>query len=268
MFRLILHQMDKKKACKLYGFIGGLSGTVSITTLTAISIDRYCVIVYPLNPTNKQMRAIVMIAFVWTYSFIFAILPALDIGFSKYSPEGFLTSCSFDYLDRTTIARLFMFGFFLFAWLLPLSIIVYCYTKILQSVRNTERLQSNKKHRKTEFKLALVVVNVIGLWFIAWTPYSIVALIGISGNEKYLPPLGSMLPAIFCKTSACINPYLYSMTHPRFKMEIQRFFCGMAGHKKRPFRTMSGSKPIYFISSRRRATFNTDSDDLELKQLN
>lgn len=27
--------------CRLYGFIGGLTGTASIATLTAISIDRY-----------------------------------------------------------------------------------------------------------------------------------------------------------------------------------------------------------------------------------
>lgn len=27
--------------CRIYGFVGGLTGTASIATLTAISIDRY-----------------------------------------------------------------------------------------------------------------------------------------------------------------------------------------------------------------------------------
>lgn len=35
--------------CRLYGFIGGLTGTASIATLTAISIDRY-------NVGKKKIR--------------------------------------------------------------------------------------------------------------------------------------------------------------------------------------------------------------------
>lgn len=209
--------------------------------------------------SDKKLGAIIMIACVWTYSFFFAVMPALDIGFSKYVPEGFLTSCSFDYLDRTTSARIFMFVFFLFAWLLPLSVIVYCYVNILRTVRNMECIQSNKSRNRTEYKLALVVINVIGLWFIAWTPYSIVALIGISGNEKYLTPLSSMIPALFCKTSACINPYLYSMTHPRFKKEISRF---VFGYKKQQLRNMSNTRTVGFVSNRRKC----DNMDIEMEE--
>lgn len=254
-------------ACRVYGFFGGLSGTVSITTLAAISIDRYYVIVYPLALGSKKLRALLMIVCVWCYSLFFALLPALDIGFSRYSPEGFLTSCSFDYLDRTLMARVFMFTFFVCAWLLPLIVIVYCYMHIMGSVHATDRLQSNKTRNKMELKLALGVINVILLWFVAWTPYSIVALIGITGHEEYLAPLGSMLPAMFCKTSACINPYLYSMTHPRFKTEIQRFFCGLIGREPSQFRTMSGSKPVFCISGRRRITTLTYSVDYEMKEM-
>lgn len=72
--------------------------------------------------------------------------------------------------------------------------------------------------------LCLIFLQVIALWFIAWTPYSIVALCGILGKKEYLTPWSSMIPGLFCKVSACINPYLYSMTHPQFKKEILRFF--------------------------------------------
>lgn len=51
-----------------------------------------------------------------------------------------------------------------------------------------------------------------------------VALLGISGNEAYISPLGSMIPAVFCKSAACIDPYVYAMTHPRFQMEFRRMF--------------------------------------------
>lgn len=167
-----------------------------------------------------------MVVIVWCYSFIFSIVPALNIGLSKYVPEGYLTSCSFDYLDKTTGARIFMFVFFIFAWFIPFTTITYCYTYILKAVISSRHIRSNKDKNKTEIKLSIIVIGVIILWFVAWTPYSIVALLGISGNEDKITPFGSMIPAMFCKASACINPYIYSITHPRFRLEFGRLFLG------------------------------------------
>ncbi|XP_063698243.1 opsin, ultraviolet-sensitive [Culicoides brevitarsis] len=210
--------------CRLYGLVGGLTGTASIATLTCISIDRYNVVVYPLNPlrSTTKLRSRIMIIGIWIYSLLFACVPFLDIGLSKYVPEGFLTACSFEYLSPSKEAKIFMFTYFVFAWVVPLTIIIYCYFYILRVVVSPKSIRSSKDKNKTEIKLALVVIGVIGLWFLAWTPYSIVALLGISGNERYLTPLGSMIPAVFCKISACINPYLYAVNHPRFRSELRR----------------------------------------------
>lgn len=167
-----------------------------------------------------------MVIFVWSYSLIFAVPPALDIGFSKYVPEGYLTSCSFDYLDKSVRGRVFIFVFFIFAWLLPFIIITYCYSCILSAVISAKGIQSNKDKNKTEIRLAAIILYVIGLWFIAWSPYAIVALLGISGNEDKISPIGSMLPALFCKAAACFDPYVYAVTHSRFRMELSRIFQG------------------------------------------
>lgn len=165
-----------------------------------------------------------MVLFVWLYSLIFSIPPALNIGFSKYVPEGYLTSCSFDYLDKSLSGRVFIFVFFIFAWLLPVIIIMYCYSSILGAVVSAKGIQSNKDKNKTEIRLAAIILYVIGLWFLAWSPYAIVALLGISGNEDKITPLGSMIPAVFCKAAACFDPYVYAVTHSRFRMEFRRIF--------------------------------------------
>lgn len=34
-----------------------------------------------------------------------------------------------------------------------------------------------------------------------------------------------MLPSIMAKTAACIDPYLYAVTHPRFRKELEKMFC-------------------------------------------
>ncbi|XP_053674238.1 opsin, ultraviolet-sensitive [Anopheles nili] len=213
--------------CTVYALMGAIGGTVAIATLTVISIDRYNVVVYPLNPNRSttKLKCYFLIAFTWAYGLLFAIMPALEIGLSSYTAEGYLTACSFDYLDRSYEARVFMFIYFVFAWLLPFIIISYCYAHILIAVINANSIQSSKSKNKTEVKLAGVIVGIIGLWFAAWTPYAVVAMMGVFGYEQYLTPLNSMIPAVFAKIAASIDPYFYAMNHPRYRQMLERMCC-------------------------------------------
>ncbi|EDV38830.2 LOW QUALITY PROTEIN: uncharacterized protein Dana_GF24997 [Drosophila ananassae] len=234
-------------ACRIYGFVGGLSGTCAIGTLTAIALDRYNVVVHPLQPLRRcsRLRSYLIILLIWCYSFLFAVMPALDIGLSVYVPEGFLTTCSFDYLNKETPARIFMALFFVAAYCFPLTAIVYSYFYILKVVFSAGRIQSNKDKAKTEQKLAFIVAAIIGLWFLAWSPYAVVAMMGVFGLEKHITPLGSMIPALFCKTAACVDPYLYAATHPRFRVEVRMLFYGRG-----ILRRVSTTRSSYMTRSR------------------
>ncbi|XP_028030977.1 opsin, ultraviolet-sensitive-like [Bombyx mandarina] len=226
-----------KTGCVIYGFVGGLTGTTSIAILTAISLDRYWAVVRPLEPLRAltAIRARLMAIAAWIYATLFAIIPALDIGYGRYVPEGFLTSCSFDYLTEELPPRYFIFVFFCAAWLAPFCTISYCYISIFRVVvcsrnittKNQEQRLSTRHvkertKRKAEIKLAFLVIVVIALFFISWTPYAIVALLGIFGKKDLIKPLTSMIPALFCKTAACINPFIYIITHPKFRKEFKR----------------------------------------------
>ncbi|XP_045121530.1 melanopsin-like [Portunus trituberculatus] len=222
--------------CDLYGFIGGLSGTTSIMTLAAISFDRYLVISYPLDPfkklSHRQVLAIILAT--WLYSFTFSVMPLVGFSDINYSPEGYLTTCSFDYLSESTNTRIFIFAFFVAAWVLPLNIIVFSYLSIVSTVSKQERycrtcqgsFSSSFKHQRlkrkegVELKLTKVASGIIALWVLAWTPYSVVALLGIFRQRAVITPLVSMLPALFCKTAACLDPFIYALSHPRFKAEL------------------------------------------------
>ncbi|KAH8406333.1 hypothetical protein KR215_011415 [Drosophila sulfurigaster] len=234
-------------ACRIYGFVGGLSGTCAIGTLTAIALDRYNVVVHPLQPLRRysRLRSYVIIILIWCYSFLFAVMPALDVGLSVYVPEGYLTTCSFDYLNKETPARIFMALFFVAAYCIPLTSIVYSYFYILKVVFTANRIQSSKDKAKTEQKLTFIVAAIIGLWFVAWSPYAIVAMMGVFGLEQHITPLGSMIPALFCKTAACVDPYLYAATHPRFRVEVRMLFYGRG-----VLRRMSTTRSSYMTRSR------------------
>lgn len=199
-------------------------------TLAAIALDRYYVIVYPLERRTTRQRARFWVILVWCYGALFAALPLTGLGMSRYVPEGYLTSCSFDYLDQSTSSRIFILIFFAAAWMVPFLVITYCYTKIYRVVISgssgaSSRRGQEQEKRKTEVRLAGVVIGVVGLWFVAWTPYAVVALLGISGNANLISPLSSMIPALFCKTASCIDPFIYAVTHPRFRREFIKLFC-------------------------------------------
>lgn len=52
-----------------------------------------------------------------------------------------------------------------------------------------------------------------------------------------------MIPAVFCKASACIDPYVYSISHPRFRKEFGRLFLGRGETDRR----RTSMKTSYFV---------------------
>ncbi|XP_014244895.1 opsin, ultraviolet-sensitive-like isoform X2 [Cimex lectularius] len=207
--------------CQVYGFLGGLTGTASIMTLAAVALDRYYVIAYPLDPAHKitKLRALVWILMIWTYSSIFASLPLTIRGIR--------------------------------AWCVPFSVIVFSYAGIGRAVClvGMKRQGQEKEIRKREIKLTLVVILVIAMWFVAWTPYAIVALLGIFGQKRFITPLVSMIPAVFCKTAACTNPFVYSLNHPRMRQELFKLLCPKRYVLQRSWRLARRSSSFNFTTS-------------------
>lgn len=125
--------------CAIYGFMSGITGTTSIMSLAAIAFDRYRVISNPLQINKKPTRAGAYrtVALIWIYSSVFASLPFFGVG--KYIPEGYLTSCSFDYLSEDRTTRTFILVFFVAAWVVPCVIIAVCYSAIVWYVREARK---------------------------------------------------------------------------------------------------------------------------------
>ncbi|GJQ68970.1 hypothetical protein Trydic_g6155 [Trypoxylus dichotomus] len=228
--------------CKFYGFLGGISGTVSICILSAISFDRFHVIKYPLTRQPSHTRTKFFIFICWIYGAVFSLIPAFDIGLGTYVPEAYLVSCSYEYLTYKPQVKHFIFAFFIAAWVVPFCLILFSYINIVYVVFNSRHAATNsfggsyrhikkKQKIKQEIKVAIIVLIVICVWFVAWTPYAIVSLLGIFGREDLITPLNSMVPAVFCKSASCLDPYIYALTHSKFKDELQKVFKSSSSRK-------------------------------------
>lgn len=215
-------------ACEVYGFCGALFGTVSIITMALIAMDRYYAIAQPFIGWRLSYgRAIVWVCGAWAYGVVWCCPPLL--GWNEYVLEGFLTSCTFDYLNEDLWSRSYVFVLFIGAYLLPLATITICYGRIFSSVSRHDQkvarendlgdLSSVNFHRR-ETQLARVVIISVWFWAMAWTPYAVVSLMGILSWRDNLTPLATMLPALFAKLSTVYNPFIYAVSHPRYRQEL------------------------------------------------
>ncbi|XP_043785764.1 opsin, blue-sensitive [Apis laboriosa] len=221
--------------CDVYSVFGSISGMGQAITNAAIAFDRYRTISCPIDGRLNSKQAAIIIAFTWFWVTPFTALPLLKV-WGRYTTEGFLTTCSFDFLTDDEDTKVFVTCIFIWSYVIPLVFIVLFYSRLLSSIRNHEKmlreqakkmnvksLVSNQdKERSVEVRIAKVAFTIFFLFLLAWTPYATVALIGVYGNRELLTPVSTMLPAVFAKTVSCIDPWIYAINHPRYRQELQK----------------------------------------------
>ncbi|XP_036070384.1 opsin 4xa [Oryzias melastigma] len=215
--------------CKMYAFCGALFGISSMINLLAISIDRYIVITKPLQSIawTSARRTCLIIALVWLYSLFWSLAPLL--GWSSYIPEGLMTSCTWDYVTATPSNKSYTLMLCCFVFFIPLGIISYCYLCMFLAIRHTSRdvTQLGSQVRKstliqqqsirTEWKLAKIAFVVIIVFVLSWSPYACVTLIAWAGYASILNPYSKAVPAVIAKASAIYNPFIYAITHSKYR---------------------------------------------------
>lgn len=124
--------------CDIYGIVGTYSGIGSAFCNAIIAYDRYRVIVHPFSKSGMSItKAICILAVIYLYITPFAILPALGI-WSRFVPEGFLTSCSADFFMQDFNGRSYIVGTWFFGWLIPVIAIIFFYAQIFLAVKDHE----------------------------------------------------------------------------------------------------------------------------------
>ncbi|XP_029018368.1 opsin 4xb [Betta splendens] len=224
--------------CKLYAFCGALFGIASMISLLAISIDRYLAITRPLQSLrgSSGRRTAAAVAAVWLYSLAWSLAPLL--GWSSYIPEGLMTSCTWDYVTSTAANRSYTMMLCCFVFFIPLGVISYCYLFMFLAVRKTsrevERLGTQvrkstliqQKSVRSEWKLAKIAFVVIVVYVLSWSPYACVTMISWAGHASVLTPYSKAVPAIIAKSSAIYNPFIYAITHDKYRKTLaDKFPC-------------------------------------------
>merc|ERR1712055_278098 len=103
-----------------------------------------------------------------------------------------------------------MYYAFAFNFTVPMICVILLYVQIVKAVvaheaamkaqakrMNVKSLKSNQKatEASVEVKIAKVAITNVLLWFFTWTPYAVVSMIGVFGDQMWVTPLVAQLPA-------------------------------------------------------------------------
>lgn len=219
--------------CNLWNASFFLFLTASVLNLTAISIDRYLAVVYPLRytiwMTSKVAKS--MIASVWLYSFSIAIL----LLFLLDPPKD--ETYSFD-------LNPFVHGFLLIGNVIfPFLIMMILYFKIytiakghaqragVNTMTSSNRAPPVTSSRTTSFGRELRIAKMLGIvvlcFVICWLPFEIINVV-ILIDEGVATCAVELVDTVTCWLAylhSSLNPLLYAFTGSEFRRAFRKLLC-------------------------------------------
>nr|APY20670.1 ultraviolet sensitive opsin [Stylops melittae] len=222
--------------CQVFSIMGALSGIGAGTTNACIAYDRYMTIARPFDGKVSKGKALFMVLCIWMYVIPWTLMPYFEV-WGRFVPEAYLTSCTFDYMSEDFDNHLFVASIFSCSYVFPLFFMIIYYSRIVSHVvahenalkeqakkMNVESLRSNQSGANTsvEIRIAKSAITMCALFVASWTPYGTIAMIGAFGDKSVLTPGVTMIPALTCKFVACIDPYIFAISHPRYRAELEK----------------------------------------------
>ena len=71
-----------------------------------------------------------------------------------------------------------------------------------------------------DIKACRTCATIVALFLVAWTPYLIIALIGVFGDRTLVTPMVNAIPSLFAKSSCVYNPIVYALKNQKFRRAI------------------------------------------------
>ncbi|RNA42693.1 substance-P receptor [Brachionus plicatilis] len=196
--------------CKIAPFASTISANVNITTLVAISLDRYHVILHPLDQKLSKKQCICIIIIIWVVSVSMSI--------------GKLVNYSvFYFLDQKQCGPqndlLFKYEIIILAilqYIVPFCLISLTYFKIGYHIYFGYRPTSaNDIQSKTKRKAVKMVFIVVLLFIICWMPIQVFNVLNVLfpdfvGSLKNVHIIWFFSNS-FAASNSCYNVFIYGI---------------------------------------------------------
>ncbi|KAI4563905.1 hypothetical protein MJG53_016479 [Ovis ammon polii x Ovis aries] len=216
--------------CKVVSGFYYVSFFSSMFFITLMSMDRYLAVVhavYALKVRTISMGTALSLV-VWLTALV-ATSPLLV--FYQVASENGILQCYTYYNQQTLKWKIFIhFEVNILGLLIPFSILMFCYIRILHQLRSCQN------HNKTKaIKLVLIVV-VASLLF--WVPFNMVLFLTSLHDMHILDgcvmsqqlTYATHVTETISFTHCCVNPIIYAFMGEKFKKHLSELFRKSCSH--------------------------------------
>lgn len=203
--------------CKIITPFVILSMFASVFTLALISLDRLALVVRPIWAQNHRSLGLAwgLCGLAWFLALLLS-LPSMILKAAVTNTYTNITHCTYaihddDNLSKSVVATMQMTRF-LIGFLIPLFIIITCYTLITLKVRNSSF------RAKRAFK---IIIAVVVAFFVCWLPYHALGLAREYGQDEEVVLLLDQLSIALAYVNSCLNPLLYVFMGQDFKEKVR-----------------------------------------------
>ncbi|XP_022096004.1 somatostatin receptor type 2-like [Acanthaster planci] len=211
--------------CKFSGIVDGLNQFASVNILTIMSADRYLAVVYPLSSMRYRTKKTARIAcgIVFLVSFVLST-PTWYFMNAKDNPwmENF-TFCSVE-SPPWDDGFFYIMYMFLVAFLIPLVIIILCYSTLLIKILGSKlriRSDGTGTAQRASKRVLILTLSVILVFVACWLPFNVVSLVHFFSEKiSHALAVAFNISSLWCYTNSCFNPIIYTFIGENFKKNL------------------------------------------------
>lgn len=214
--------------CKLLYPLQTVAMFASIFTLTAVSLNRFWAIVYPLRKQMAKKHAIVVIVVIWIVCILLTVPYMMVLNLDKTTME------CIEYWPGINYRKAYTASLFALQYILPLSVITIAYLKIglelktCASVKNALAVNAvlHNVHRNEARKVVRMLIVVTLLFAICVLPNNVMWLWLDFGNGNSYPHFWDLVAFtnIILFSNSAANPLAYTICHENFREEFKLYF--------------------------------------------
>ncbi|XP_077991065.1 prolactin-releasing peptide receptor-like [Glandiceps talaboti] len=266
--------------CPTVIFLQQVSVIVSIYTLTAIGIDRYFAVIYPLKIRVTKHRSKILLGSIIVLAVTLAVVQTAFTHIRRSSHDGQGIYFCQEWSPSNNFLEAYEVFIVMTTYFIPLVVLMFTYVRIGRKLwgriipGNADRSR-DKSHASSKKKVIKMLIVVVVMFAVCWLPLHIFNLVAKFNPIVYHVEDLEAQDRIR-KINACVlwlamsnsfmNPIIYSFMNDGFRADLKYMYTYSICQCKRP------QKQVYFTSSRRerrtRSLYSTSTSFLTNTKLN
>ncbi|XP_043927073.1 G-protein coupled receptor 183-like [Protopterus annectens] len=217
--------------CRITALLFYINTYASVNFMTFLSFDRFLAVVYPFRFTKlrKIQNVKYMCCLVWLIV-LFQTLPLLVMPMSKNVGGGMITCMEYPNFEGTDNLPLILLGACFLGYGIPLVVILVCYSQVSFKLYNIAKHNPLTEKSGINRKAINVIVLVIIVFIICFSPYHIDIIQYMIKKLCYVPSceefqafqISLHFTVCLMNFNGCMDPFIYFFACKGYKRRVMK----------------------------------------------